>query len=217
MSHRWLRLTPLIAAILAVVLNTAGAFVLGGSSPGGNASGTQVIAYYAANQAKNQRWSLLVAATLVFFLVFAGFLHSYLRRASSGEVFASLAFGGAVLFSAGFGASASLNATLASSPSALQPAAAQALNALNNGPIYAANVGGCIFGVAAGLAIILSRTLPRWLGWLAIALGLVCVTPFAEFAYNVELLWTLVAAIILYRSDRPAPLGADTVLMADTV
>src|SRR5258706_3650191 len=93
--HRWFRLTPLVAAILTVVLNTVGAFALNGSSPGGSADGAQVIAYYATHQDNNQRWSLLVAGTLLFFLVFAAFLRSYLRRVESGELLSCLSVLGA--------------------------------------------------------------------------------------------------------------------------
>jgi len=196
---------------VAVVLNTVGAFVLGGSSPGGSAGGQQVVAYFASHKADNQRWAILVAGTLLFFLVFVGFLRGYLRRVPHVELLSSLALAGAVLFATGFAASASLAATLADSPKSLQPAAAQALNALNNGPIYAANVGSCVFAVAAGIAIILGASLPRWLGWVAVVLGLASLTPWAEFAYNTLLLWAFVTAVALYRRERTAAPDAVTI------
>src|SRR3974377_999078 len=93
---RWIRLTPLTASIVAVVLNTAGAFALNGSSPDGRASGRQVIAYYASHHTNNQRWSILVAGTLLFYLVFVGFLRGYLRHVASVEALASLSLAGAV-------------------------------------------------------------------------------------------------------------------------
>jgi hypothetical protein len=203
MPSRALRLTPLIAAILAVVFNTVGAFTLSGSGPGEKASGAEVIAYFGHHQTNNQRFSLFVAATLLCFLVFAGFLRRALCRDGRVEYLATLSLAGAVLFAAGFAASASLDATLSDSAGSLQPAAAQALNALNNGPIFAANVGGCVFAVAIGAALIAGRALPRGFGWIAVLFGLGCLTPLAEEAYNLILLWALAAAIALYRSERP--------------
>jgi hypothetical protein len=50
--------------------------------------------------------------------------------------------------------------------------------------------------------------LPVWLGWVAVVIGIACVTPVGFFALLVGLLWTLVASILLFlREGAPADAG----------
>ena len=61
---------------------------------------------------------------------------------------------------------------LSDSPTHLSPGAAQALNVLSNDMVLTNAAGFCAFGIASGVAILRSADLPKWLGWLAILIGI---------------------------------------------
>ncbi len=53
------------------------------------------------------------------------------------------------------------------------------------------------FGIASGVAILRGAPLPNWLGWLAILIGVVVVTP-AEFVAVIALaVWIVVVSIMI--------------------
>jgi hypothetical protein len=51
------------------------------------------------------------------------------------------------------------------------------MNVLGSDAVVTNTAGLIVFGIAAGLAILNSGRLPRWLGWMAIAMAVVVVTP----------------------------------------
>jgi hypothetical protein len=56
--------------------------------------------------------------------------------------------------------------------------------------------------------------LPRWLGWIALILGIALFIPYAEvsfFALVVTLLWIIVASVMLYRGSSSADRALGTV------
>jgi nitrate reductase NapE component len=60
-----------------------------------------------------------------------------------------------------------------------------------------------VFYIASGVAVIRSRALPVWLGWLAIVVGIVSVTPAAVIGFFGLIVWPLVLGILIYvRSGR---------------
>jgi hypothetical protein len=124
---------------------------------------------------------------------------------------AATAFGGAVLFAVGGGLAAGLQFALVDVPSKLSPAAAQALNLLENDmSVFALTAGVAVLLMAPGIAIVRTRLLPVWLGWIAIVIAVVGLTPVGFFAFLAAGLWTLVASILIYtRHDSPtvAPRG----------
>jgi hypothetical protein len=95
---------------------------------------------------------------------------------------------------------------LAVVPSHLDPAAAQALNLLALKLAFPFALGGCVFGLASGLAILRSRQLPVWLGWVAIVIGLVMATPGVLLGLVALIVWTAVVSVLTFRraSSQPA-------------
>ncbi len=49
-------------------------------------------------------------------------------------------------------------------------------------------------------ATVLTTALPRWMGWVALALGVLLFIPYADFfALLVTLIWIIVTSVYLYR------------------
>ena len=90
------------------------------------------------------------------------------------------------------------------------PAAEQALNVLQDDLFPVNFVGLAAFMFGNGLAIVKSKALPQWLGWVAIVIGVLSVAaPIAWFSLFSLLGWTLVASILVYlRQGERAPAPA---------
>jgi hypothetical protein len=197
MSDRWSRFVPLTGVIFVALLVTTN--VLFGSAPESGDSAAKVIAFYQAHRTRTEISSYLTGLSLFFGLFFYACLRDYLRRAKAGERLAATAFGGAVLFAVGGGLSAGLQFALADVPSKLSPAAAQALNLLENDmTVFALTAGIALLLMASGIAILRTRLLPVWLGWIAIVIAVVGLTPVGFFAFLAAGLWTLVTSILIY-------------------
>jgi hypothetical protein len=63
------------------------------------------------------------------------------------------------------------------------------MNVLGSDAVVTNTAGLIVFGIAAGLAILNSGRLPRWLGWMAIAMAVVVVTPAEAVSFIALVIW----------------------------
>ena len=192
---RWAPLTGLVSGVLGV---SGGAIEIITNPPGSDASGKEVVAFYSAQGGTQLIAAALLALAFVFFVFFAGSLRSYLRQAPDLEALSTIALAGAVLETAGQTMGAGYVWTLAQGAGHLDPSAAQALNALSNNAVATNTAGLIVFGLAAGIAILRGGRLPRWLGWVAIAMAVVVVTPAEGFSFLALLLWMVIVSILVW-------------------
>lgn len=54
-----------------------------------------------------------------------------------------------------------------------------------------------MFGIASGIAILRGAPLPNWLGWVAILIGIVVVTPAEFVAVIVLAVWIVIVSILI--------------------
>jgi hypothetical protein len=188
---RWAPLTGVVFALLAAA-GMASAQV----PPGVRSSGETVLAFATKHAAGQRRADLLLIVGFAFLVLFAGSLRSRLQR-SGAEAVASVALAGAAMMSAGAAMYFGFDYALASAPGSLTPAAAQSLNVLALQMVFPLAVGGFVFGVASGVAILRSGALPSWLGWAAIALGL--LAPVWLVQVLLLYVWTVIVSILLWR------------------
>jgi hypothetical protein len=200
MLDRWSRLAPLTAIPFGVLVVTA-ILINSSTTPDPKASGASVIAYYQAHGSDSKTADFIFIFAFIFFLFFAGSLRAHLRR--SQEALSALVLVAATLLVAGLGIFSGIDLSLSDQPSRLTPAAAQALNLLNNDMFFLIIAGGCVFGISAGLAILRGAALPKWLGWLAIVIGIVSATPAGFFAFLAAMIWSLIVGILLYVRGGP--------------
>jgi uncharacterized membrane protein YhaH (DUF805 family) len=186
----------LVSAVLGVA---GGAIEVITNPPGADASGKEVIAFYSAQGGTQQLAGALLALAFVFFLFFAGSLRSYLRQTPDLEALSTIAVAGAAVETAGQTIGAGYVWTLAQGAGHLESSAAQALNALSNNAVATNTAGMIVFGIAAGLAILRSRRLPSWLGWLAIAMAVLVVTPVEAVSFLALVVWMVVLSILIWR------------------
>ncbi|MBV9818181.1 MAG: hypothetical protein JOZ07_07515 [Solirubrobacterales bacterium] len=196
MAHRLRRLAPLTGIAFAVLALIG--FAAGPSTPGSDASGSRVIAYYTTHQSTQKATDLVFGLAFVLFVFFAAALRSYIHRGRSSDTLSTLAMIGAAMTAAGFMLFTGIEFSLADVPNKLTPSAAQALNLLDNDLFFPTIAGMCVFAISSGLAILRESPLPRWLGWLAIVIGILSVSPAFLPAVILLLLWTATVSIVIY-------------------
>jgi MFS family permease len=219
MSDRWSRRAPLTGLVFVGLL--VACFALSWNTPDDKASGAKVISYFHAHRSQLITANVLGAYAVIFWLFFTGSLRSFLRRAGASEGLVTTAFGGAIVFGVGGAILSALSFTLANEINRLDAQGAHTLNLLSTGVFFPIAAGQAVFAISSAIAILRTRALPAWLGWLAIVLGVVSITPVGFFATFVLLLWSLIVSVLVYRSaEQPAsapavaaprePVGAPT-------
>lgn len=193
------RLAPLSGVVFVAVGLVA--IFTSKTSPGPGASGERVISFYTAHHSSQRLSDILFVIAFSFFVLFAGALRNALRGESDGA--ATTALAGAAVLCAGFGFISVIDYAIADHPAHLTIATAQALNMLDNDAFPVAAAGALVFGLGAGFAVVNASVLPRWLGYVMIALGIITATPLSIIGFFGVIVWTLIVAIMLYlRSGR---------------
>ena len=211
MSRSYDRFAPLTGvawAVLAVV-----AVLSGGGERRRNASRQGDLLLQLA-QLRNQDLGDLLRARVPV-------LRPVLRRAArvsaarvSNEPLASLLLAGGVIIAVTAGIGGGIELGIAKNIHHLGPQAAQAVNLVSNEEFLPILIGGFVFAISAGLAILRAGGLPRWLGWVAIVMAIAFVIPPAIFGALILLvLWSLIVSVLMFKrwaADAPAaaPLAA---------
>jgi hypothetical protein len=214
MPDRWSRFAPLIGVVFVVLIVIG--IIGSGESPEANASSAKVVAYYRENSSKVKTFDIIFIFAFLTLVAFAAVLRSYLRGAPAAEGAAALALAGAVLMAAGALVGTGIELGIAENISHLEPSAAQALNVITDETFIPALVGAFLFGVGSGVAILRGANLPKWLGFVAIVIGVLAVVPPTSMpALFALVIWSLVVSILMFlrtgargAADGSAPLAA---------
>jgi hypothetical protein len=196
------RLAPLapLSGLVFSILGVA-AFVTANGAPALGDSGERVISFYVANGTRAMISDSLWFLAFAFFVLFAGALRARLRDTPAGEALGSVSLAGAAMAAVGAGTYFGFDYSAASVPGQLAPAAAQALNVLALEMFVPLGIGGLVFCIATWLAILRTRKLPVWLGWLALVIALLLPGPGALAGIVALFVWTAIAAVMLWRRD----------------
>ena len=215
-----------IVYVVALVAESVVGVLGGGLSQ--NSSAAKI-----ANALYDHRGRLLVITYLsvvyaAMFLIYLAKLYDLLRRDTDRTRFlGSLVLVGGALFVAlhavsDIGINGVLGAKLASFGSQHDQGMAYALYLMTFGLDSAGDVLGSVFALAAGVLVIHSGVLPRWLGWVSILAGILFFLQgfglggvIASFGLVLDLIgfvlfliFVLVSSIILLARERRAPLAA---------
>jgi hypothetical protein len=199
----WLSKWAPAAGTLAAVL-VAIAFFASPNSPGDNATGAQVIAWYNSHHTSDFAFDLIGGLAVLFLVLFAVALARQVRTGDRWLSHGALA--GAVFGGVGFLTSIGFDTILAQDHNHLTIASAQTLNLLENDFFLPILVGFALFGILTGLAVVVGRILPTWMGWVMFAFGLACLAgPAGFFGILATMLWVLVAGIWMVKQGPPVP------------
>jgi len=203
------RLAPLLGVLFSVVMVVG--FLVGGETPDTDASAAEIFDHY---EDEGPIFigviALLIAGVLLVF--FAGVLRRHLAAVGP-EWLATVVFGGAVAVAAGLGIFLSSQVALADAADNNQEGALQTLNILDNSNFGPVVIGLTVMYLASAWHVLVSRSLPVWIGWISLLLGIVALLgPLGFIAFLAFPIWVIIVSIALFRrlgaATAPAPMPA---------
>jgi hypothetical protein len=191
------RLAPLTGLVFAAAFVVL--FAIGSDSPDADARLTKVIQYWTDHKDREIASSIVASVGLLFFVWFAGCLRARLALLEGGgRRLANTAFAGAILFAVGGLLFSALNFAVADTVGKVPPGVTQSIHVLDNELFFPLLVGTALLYLASGVAILRTRALPVWLGWVSVVLGVLSVTPVGFFAFLAMILWVGLVSVLLY-------------------
>jgi hypothetical protein len=193
-----------LTGIAFVVVAIVGA-IIAGEPPGADNPAQEIIDHYTDKKTEIQIGTLVGMAAAVLLVFFGAYLRSVLRAAEGpGGMLSALTLIGATIVAVGLAIDLTISFALAERVDDIEPAAVQALQALWDNDFVPFAVGTLIFLISTGLSIVLYGALPKWLGWIALALAVVGFTPIGFIAFIGAGLWIVVASVLLMLRARAA-------------
>ena len=200
---RLVRIVPL-AGVAYLVLEIAGNGSIG-KFPESDTPIGKLIPFYAAHHSSIARGGLLLHYGAFALALFLAAVWARLRESGVHPLVSGVALLGAAATVAAEFAGAGVYSTLGfvgGHEHVIAPAALQAWHVNGAGGGLSTGDGGLmIVLLAVSVAAISGRALPRWLGWVALVLGLVQLTPIGFFAGLIFWAWAAVAGV--YMAVRP--------------
>jgi hypothetical protein len=208
-TDRWSKRAPLTGVLFAV-LAVAAVFSNSSETPKATAGVAKVVAYYGTHRSEVETSNILFALAFLVLVLFAGALRSYLRRTAAAEGLGALVLAGGILMTAGALTGSGIEYGLAHNLHHLSPQEAHTLNFLSQELFLPVLGGAFVLAVCSGIAILRGAALPKWLGWVAIVLGIAAIVPPASFPSLIGfLIWSIVVSILMYmRLGAQADAGA---------
>jgi hypothetical protein len=201
MDWRWERFMPL-TGVLAVGLWVIGVVVSETVQPAGD-SGEDVLANFQENGGTILTGGFVFQLGCLLFIWFLGTLWSRLRWAEGGTGrLATTAFGGGLATAIFLLALPGTDMAGALNNDEIGASTAEALTALDDVFFIGAELSAAVFVTAVGLIAVLTGALPRWVGWVSLALALLLlIAPigWAALLFGFPL-WVLVVSFFLWRA-----------------
>ncbi|MGK2878762.1 MAG: hypothetical protein ACSLFF_09355 [Solirubrobacterales bacterium] len=193
------RFLPYTGVICAITL-IAG-LVLSGTTPEEGASTAQFLDYYGDNQTAGFIANFIFANLFaIFTLFFVTELRATLRSGEAGEsIYSSLAFSGGIVLAVAISLGGMVSVAAFSAGDAGFEAATVALGMLAAYSFIPWMVGGAALFLAAGIGGLKTATLPKWISWLSVVMGVLCFTPGGFAAFIVQPIWFVAMAVVLIR------------------
>jgi hypothetical protein len=196
--HWWAPLTGVAFVVLVIV-----GIAIQGEPPDVDESAQAIVDHYSDNADAVRIGTLITAWAIVLWLFFAGTVRRVLRAAEgSGHTLSAVAFAGAVIFAVGGAIDGMIGFALAENADDIDLAGVQALAALWENDFLPFVLGLATFLLASGLSIVRHGALPKGIGFIAIALGVVALTPIGFVAFLASAVWVIVASVLLTLRER---------------
>ncbi|MDP9189280.1 MAG: hypothetical protein M3O25_08525, partial [Actinomycetota bacterium] len=141
--------------------------------------------------------SAVLALAGALFVVFAAAIRRILREAGDDDTIPTIALAGAIIFAVGAAASGTISFAAADLVDDVDALAINTINAIAWDWFLAFAAGLLLFFLATGIGIVRTGALPKWLGWIAILIGVVALTPIGFGAAIAGAVWILVASIVI--------------------
>lgn len=198
----WLApLAGLAFLVLAIV-----AIAISGEPPDAtDDSAREVVDFYVDNHDSQIASAFIASVAGALLVFFGGALRRVLRAAEGPDgTLSAVAFAGLIILALGLAIDGTITLTLAETADDIDPSGVQALNALYSNDYIPFVMGTLIFLLATGLSVLRHGALPKWIGWVAIALAVIAVTPIGFASLIGAVLLIAVISVLLTMRARGA-------------
>ena len=197
----WSRL-GVLGGIYAVLFVIANIFL---GEPGSGTAGPTVVKYYHDHQTTETVGVFAVAFAVVALTFFLASLRRTLSATDEGRYLANVVTAGGAVYATGLMIMTGLTVALVDAAKNNMPGTAQTLNVLSSDMWLPVVLGLALLGLGTGVSALRSATLPKWLGWVSVAFGLLALAgPAGGIAFLVAPAWALLIGIVIMRSSRSA-------------
>lgn len=201
-SKDWLWAITGALFLVLVVITFA---VAGDEPPAADEGADKVAQFYIDNKDSIQLSALFAGIAMALFVFWGGYLRKVLRAAEGeGGGLSAVAFAGTIIVAVGLAIDQSLSFAMAEAAEDVDAAQIQALQVYWDNDWMPMALGLSIYLIAGGISIVRTGALPKWLGWIAIVLGVAGLTPVGFVAFLGGGIWTLIASIMLTMRARSA-------------
>ena len=204
--ERWAAL----GGVLYVVLFVIGTILQFSGSPAGDAAPSKVIAWYSDSGHRdrlNIGWILIGLGLFSFLWFLTALRQALIRLVSEGFLPTLATVGGAVYATLALAAAAVSNGIRTMSDDTYHHQVfPELVHAANDAAYVLHSTGGAGIGammIAASLAVVRTRALPVWVGWIGVVAGIIAIASILFFPWFVIAFWLLAASIILFLANSP--------------
>lgn len=205
MDRKLERLAPITGAIFFVLLIVS--FVISGEGPDAKDDPADIVDFYMDNEGTLLVGAFLAVAAATALVFFGAYIRKLIAEAAGrDEMLSSVAMVGFAIYATGIAIDATVVVALTSTAGDIEPTSSQALSALYENDFVPFALGSLLLLLATGIAALKHGVLPRWLGWVAIVLAVLLVTPVGFIGFLGGGIWILVVSIVLtLRAGETAP------------
>ena len=188
---------PPFTGVIFVALFVVILILIGMGQDATDKTAQEIVTHYQDNNTKESIGSILIAFASVFILYFGGWLRRMLRDAEGPDgILSTVVFGAAVVFSAGAAIGGSIHLALADLADDIDPIALQAINGIDFDMFFFFPVGLGTMILATGISAVRHGSLPRWLAWVGVVVGVLFFSPVFWVDFVAAPLWILIVSII---------------------
>lgn len=189
-------IAPATGAVLAVLFVVIFALI-GEGQDATDKTAQEVVNHYRDHDTKESIASILIGVAGIFMLFFASWLRSVLRDAEGPNgILSTVVFGAGVVFAAGAAVGGSIHLALADLADDIDPIAIQAINGIDFDLFLFFPVGLGTMLLAAGISAVRNGSLPKWLAWAGVVIGVIGVSPVFWIGFFLAPLWILIVSIM---------------------
>ena len=188
---------PPFTGVIFVALFVVILILIGQGQDATEKTAQEIVNHYQDNNTKESIGSILIGFASVFILYFGGWLRRMLRDAEGPDgILSTVVFGAAVVFSAGAAIGGSIHLALADLADDIDPIAMQAINGIDFDLFFFFPVGLGTMILATGISAVRHGSLPRWLAWVSVVVGVLFFSPVFWVDFVAAPLWILIVSII---------------------
>jgi hypothetical protein len=190
---RWF---PPFTGIVFVAIAITVTILIGQGQDATDKTALQIVQHYQDNETKETIAAILIGFAGIFILYFGGWLRRILRDAEGPDgILSAVAFGGAVVFSAGAAVAGSIHWALPDLADDINPIALQAINGIDFDMFLFFPVGLGTMILATGISAVRHDAMPKWIGWVSVVLGVIFISPFFWVVFFIGPIWFLIVGI----------------------